>query len=128
MRGARSSLMIATLAACATAIPSGLPSRAAVAAAALQWEAAQCVPDETRACDPSPRRIEIRALRCEPTVEPEYPGRVLCIFSGERVMSSGVRLPFALDCAYFRREAAGDWRILAIPDADLCGTQTADDS
>lgn len=103
---------------CATA-PAELPSRRAVGAAIILWMS--CAPDETTSCSPIPRRVELSALRCVPAPEAARPERVLCRFSGTRIMGRSHRLPFSGECAYLAHYGdAGSWHIQSHPDADVC--------
>ena len=115
MRVALAALLLAS---CATA-PAELPSRRAVGAAIILW--ASCAPDETTSCLPIPRRVELSELRCIPAPEAARPERVLCRFSGARIMGRSHHLRFSGECAYLVHYGnAGRWHIQNFPDADVC--------
>jgi hypothetical protein len=114
----RFALAALLLAGCATA-PADQPSRRAVSAAIVDWSA--CAPDETTSCLPTPRRLALTHLRCIPAPEAARPERVLCRFSGTRIMGLRHRLGFSGECVYLVRYAAtGRWYIQHFPDADVC--------
>lgn len=94
-----------------------LPTRVQIERALNMHEA--CRGAGNMACD-SPLHYRIGSSRCFDLEDPNNPGRILCRYaatvSGREAPPS--HLPH--DCAYFRRDAAGIWRVDAYPDADMC--------
>lgn len=114
----RAAFAVLILAGCATGAVER-PSRRAVSAAIINWSA--CVQDETTSCLPPPRRVELTRLSCIPAPEPGHPERMLCRFSGARIMGVRHRLRFSGECAHLvRYSPRGRWSIQNFPDADLC--------
>jgi len=48
------------------------------------------------------------------------PRRILCLYPATVSGREGPPSHLPLDCACFRRDAAGIWRVDAYPDADMC--------
>ena len=95
----------------------GLPTAAQVQAALNAHEA--CRGAGNMACAPA-LHYRISRSRCYDLQDPVNPGRILCryssVVSGREARPTSVRH----DCAYFKRDARGGWRVDAYPDADMC--------
>jgi hypothetical protein len=95
-----------------------LPTRAEVEAALDAWHA--CTPTADTPCGPPLHRQLSRSACSVLPAQPEYPGRVLCRFSGVNRIGSAPGERFAGDCVYLGPDGRGGWRVLAYPDADMC--------
>ncbi len=94
------------------------PGPAVVARAVDHWYA--CYVDSDCSGSRSVHR-RLTSLRCQRRpVEEGYPGRILCLFSGYRIVGN-LRRPehFRRDCAYLMPIRRG-WLVSSIPDADVC--------
>jgi hypothetical protein len=94
-----------------------LPTTAQVERALNMHEA--CRAAGNMACH-TPLHYRLTRSRCLDLEDPNNPGRILCLYWG---VLSGLEAPPQVlrhDCAYFKRDAAGIWRVDAYPDADMC--------
>ncbi len=102
--------------------PSGAAARQLPTRAQIEWALnahEACRGAGNMACD-APLHYRIGPTRCFDLEDPYNPGRILCRYpatvSGRDAPPSHV----PHDCAYFKRDRAGIWRVDAYPDADMC--------
>jgi hypothetical protein len=94
-----------------------LPTQAQVERALNAHEA--CRGAGNMACFP-PLHYRIRRNHCFDLADPYQPGRILCRYASRISGRDGPPNFVPQDCAYFKRDAAGIWRVDAYPDADMC--------